>query len=262
MQLIDYIEKLQLAGKLWFAKEDALQQLACSENVFSHALDSLKQKKHVVLLGNFVLIIPLEYRKWGIIPADWFIEPLMQYLKRPYYIGVLSASQFYGAAHQSPMQFQVITNRFMPDIKYERVYIKFLVCAKLNLLPTKKLKVRTGDANISTPETTSLDLCKYYKASGYWSNIATTMLALAESIDPHKLCELANSGAYEMAIIQRLGFILSFSAESAAIAEALYHKLNTDNFHWTPLNPSEQRVKVVKNNKWKILVNEDIEMDL
>jgi hypothetical protein len=34
----------------------------------------------------------------------------MKFLKRPYYVGLLNAAAFYGAAHQQPQEYFVFTN--------------------------------------------------------------------------------------------------------------------------------------------------------
>ena len=54
-------------------------------------------------------IIPVEYSSVGMIPPVLYIDDLMKYLGRPYYISLLSAAVFYGAAHQRPQEFSVIT---------------------------------------------------------------------------------------------------------------------------------------------------------
>ena len=45
------------------------------------------------------------------IPADWFIAELMQFLDLPYYVGVLSAAALHGAAHQQAQEFHVVVPR-------------------------------------------------------------------------------------------------------------------------------------------------------
>src|ERR1700690_3266311 len=107
MRLSHYIERLQMQGKLWFTKEEALSDLNCSHEALRQAIQGLKDKKRLIVIRTkLVLIIPVEYKSWGIVPADWFIDPLMKLLDVPYYIGLLSAAEFYGAAHQKPMQLQ------------------------------------------------------------------------------------------------------------------------------------------------------------
>src|SRR5207244_10392072 len=60
---------------------------------------------------GFYVIVPPEYRVAGSLPAAWFIRDLMDYLRRPYYVGLLTAPSLHGAAHQAPQEFQVVTDR-------------------------------------------------------------------------------------------------------------------------------------------------------
>lgn len=265
MRLSDYIEKQEEQGKLWFTKADALQALSCTKTALKQSIHYLVQKERLAWIKeNFILIIPLNYKSWGVIPADWFIDPLMKSLKLPYYISTLSAAEFYGAAHQKPMQFQVVTNRYFRDIKYERIHIHFIQNKNISNIPTQRVQVQTGYALISTPEATAFDLCKHYAVSGYWSNIATILSELLESIDCDKLCQIATSGVYDTPIIQRLGFVLSHpDVQGEMAAEKLYHSVNAKLFRWTALTPKQKLFQEIpRNDKWKILINEEIESDI
>lgn len=264
MRLIEYIDEVQATGKLWFTKEQALAQLGCSQVALKRSLDRLKEKKRILVIRtNFVLIIPPEYRDWGIVPADWFIDPLMKALDIPYYIALLSAGQMYGAAHQKPMQFQVMTNKQVRDIKYGRIHIRFIKYEKMIQVPTQRTLVKTGYAQVSTPEATALDLCKDYRASGYWSNIATVIAELLESINVAALCKLAASEVYDLPVVQRLGFVLSHpDVAGETAANDLYRAVKSENFRWVPLNPRQKFVEIIKDERWKIFINEEIETDI
>src|SRR5947207_5045428 len=113
MSLTDYIEKLQADGKYSFSENEALEALNCSRISLIHAIQRLKKKNKIAVpKPNFFVIVPVEYREWGIVPANWFIDNLMQHLGRSnYYVALLSAAAQYGAAHQAPQQFQVIVEK-------------------------------------------------------------------------------------------------------------------------------------------------------
>lgn len=265
MRLIDYIEMREEMGKLWFTKNDALQQLGCTKSALTQSIHHLIKKNRLARIrGDFILIVPLNYKNWGITPADWFIDPLMKTLDHPYYISTLTAAEYYGAAHQKPMQFQTVTDHYLKDIKYHRIHIRFLQNQKIKKVPTRRIQVQTGYALISTPEATAFDLCKYYTACGFWSNIATVLLELLDSIDVDKLCQIALSRSYDTPIIQRLGFILSLSeVEGGEVAEKLYQSIDPTIFRWTPLTPKQKLLKTIpRDEKWKILINEEIEVDI
>jgi len=268
MRLIDYIAERQENGKLWFIKSEAMERLGCTMDALQQAIYDLTKKKRLApIRGQFVLIVPFNYTSWGVLPADHFIDPLMKYLELPYYIAVLSAGQIHGAAHQKPMQFQVMTNTRLQNIKCNRIYIRFLQSHNMTRAPTQRIMVQTGYAIAATPETTAFDLCKYYKAAGYWSNIGTVLMELIEVVDSKKLCQLATSGVYSTAVIQRLGYVLSLpEIAGTAIAEDLYNAVQTRHFRLVPLNPGQEFIEELeplkKDDKWQILINEDIEVDL
>lgn len=269
MRLIDYVQEREEWGKLWFTKTEAMDRIGCSKDALKQSIYTLTQKKRLApIRGDFVLIIPFNYKSWGIIPADWFIDPLMKYLELPYYISTLSAAQHHGAAHQKPQQFQVVTNQGLRDIQYERIVVRFLQSNKTVRVPTQRMQVQTGYAIVATPEATAFDLCKYYEASGYWNNIGTVLLELLEEVDSKKLCELAISGIYDTSIIQRLGYVLSHPdvRGGAVVAEELYKVVKSNNFRWVPLTPKQKYIEELgpwqKDNTWKILINDDIETDI
>ncbi len=152
--------------------------------------------------------MPPERRPYGSIPAEELIPIIMEHLKADYYVGLLSAGLFYGATHQKPARFQVITNRRIKhslefgDVVIELVYKKYL-----EDLPTKDFVVRTGYLKVSTPELLAIDLFKYGKRSGGISHITTVLSELTPSIDEDKLIALAEKLG-EICQIQRLGFML------------------------------------------------------
>ena len=51
---------------------------------------------------GFYVVIPPHYAAKGIVPPVYYIDQLMDYLRRPYYICLLSAAELLGAAHQRP----------------------------------------------------------------------------------------------------------------------------------------------------------------
>jgi len=55
--------------------------------------------------------IPSEYSTWGVVPALDFIDQLMKHLGRSYCVGLLSAAEIHGAAHQRPQVFQVFADK-------------------------------------------------------------------------------------------------------------------------------------------------------
>ena len=101
----------------------------------------LKQKGELAHpLSGFYVIVPAEYRILGCRPAEHFIHELMEFINAPYYVGLLSAAQYHGAAHHRPQQFQVITTQKRRPITCGRIKIVFMT-KKIQRKP--KLKTLT-----------------------------------------------------------------------------------------------------------------------
>ena len=121
-----WIDQRQSKGLYYFTREEALKTLNTSETALKQAATRLIKKKRIVrVYSGFFIIVPLEYAATGVLPAEWFITDLMDYAGQPYYVGLLSAAVFHGAAHQQPQEFQVITNSPLRKIEAGNLSIRF-----------------------------------------------------------------------------------------------------------------------------------------
>jgi hypothetical protein len=66
---------------------------------------------------GFYVIVPPEYRSLGCLPGDQFIPTLASHRGLAYYVGLLSAAQYRGAAHQRPREIQVFLEKNRSPIK-------------------------------------------------------------------------------------------------------------------------------------------------
>lgn len=82
----------------------------------------------------------------------------MKYFNQPYYVSYLSAAQLYGAAHQKPQRFQVVTLKNRRPIRCGRIYIEFIANKDIHHMPTKTMNTYTGQMLVATPEVTAADL--------------------------------------------------------------------------------------------------------
>ncbi len=115
----------------------------------------------------------------------------------------------------------------------------------------------------ATPETTAFDICKYYKAAGYWNNIGTILSELREVIDPQKLTNLASSGIYDLPVIQRLGYSLSLAeVEGANLTVGLAKIIQRENARWVPLYPANGITGAKPNSVWRVHVNTEVDIDI
>lgn len=259
--LAAWIDSRQSQGLYFFTRDQFLQDLQKSETAFKQAAARLSKKNRIRRIhGGFFIIIPLEYAASGILPADWFIADLMNYLGQPYYVGLLSAAAFHGAAHQQPQQFQVITTGILREMRLKELSIGFFFKTFISDAPQVEIKVQTGYIPISTPEATAIDLIRYAKRIGGLDRVLTVLQELGEVMEPKRMDEAIKADG-TIAYAQRLGFLLE-KAGFANLVEGLSKWVDDKNPSPIKLEPSMPTRGCKKDSRWKILVNINVEGDL
>ena len=107
----DWILYRSKRGQLTFSRQKLVADFAhLSEQTVKNNLRLLIKKGLIFpVFKGFYSVIPVDYALMGIVPPEFYIDDLMKYLNRPYYVSLLNAAAFYGAAHQKPQTFSVIT---------------------------------------------------------------------------------------------------------------------------------------------------------
>ncbi len=256
----DYINDLAASGRYHFSSSDARQALGVSAEATRLALNRLARKNRIAQPARgFHVILPPEYRSLGCLPPDQFIAALMQRLRQPYYVGLLSAAQYYGAAHHRPQEFQVLLEKARRPIRCGQVRTMFIVRRQLQQVSVQSFNTPRGTIHISTPEATAVDLAGYCHRAGGIDQVATVLFELAEQIDPQKLVAAAQTAPVTWA--QRLGYL--FERISACKQVTLLKAYVKDKARQAvPLVPENIHKKMPRDPDWKILVNADIEPDL
>lgn len=259
-----FIDEQRANGKYYFATESLHDQLGVSENALKKSLQRLKNQGLVVMVRRgFYVIVPPEYRSKGIIPTSLYINDLMKFLNRDYYVGLLNAAAYYGAAHQQPQNYSVITEGIaLRPINNGKVNINFYIKKKWNKEYIIKRKVDTGYINISSPELTALDLISYYDGVGGFNRVATVLEELREAVEPEKLAAAAKFYD-ETSTIQRLGYILECVLEDSQLSNELYNYLDLVDHYPTLLRPQKEKPdNMITGNRWKVVPNIEIEADI
>jgi predicted transcriptional regulator of viral defense system len=258
--LAQYVDRLQGSGRYSFREEEVARSLGGSSVARQAALRRLKKKARIVSpRRGFFVIVPVEYRSAGSPPASWFIHDLMAYLDQPYYIGLLSAAEIQGAAHQRPQVFQVVTDVPTRPIEVARLRIEFHRNRNIRQVPIERVKTETGSMQISTPEGTAIDLVRYPEACGYLGNVATVLVELAERIDPRKLAKVAAKGRHPDA--QRLGYLLD-RLGLKKVAESLATMVASWRRRPVLLRPDRPARGLDHDPRWFVVANEEITADL
>lgn len=255
-----FLEALQASGRYTFSRTEALKALGISRVALKHALWRLVRAGRVAAprRGFYVIVAP-EYRAAGCPPADWFIDDLMAFLGRPYYVGLLTAAALHGAAHQAPQEFQVVTDRPLPMIERGRQRIRFVKKAHLKDTPTVRVNTQTGQMRVSTPAATAFDLVRYPEHCGFLSNVTTVLHDLAERLDGSDLVRVAELES-EVAYAQRLGYLLELVGRTEP-ARPLADWVASKAPRIVPLDPTQAMTGAPRSLRWRLAVNDDVEPD-
>ena len=258
--LLNYIEGLRKQGKYLFLKKEAIQTLGVSSRALQNSIWRLSKKGKICYLKKGLYqIIPVEYESTGSLPPEWIIHDLMAHLGIPYYIGLLSAASFYGAAHQALQIFQVICQKKIPDLSLGKIKICFYGSKEFDAIPTQDLKTPAGYVKISTPEGTAFDLMRYLHQSGHLNHVATILSELGDRIDKEKLPIVGQK--LSLRYSQRLGYLLDLLGHKS-LAKSLHQLVSDKNLIYIPLRADSGAQDAEKNTKWHILVNEKVESDI
>lgn len=212
---------------------------------------------------GFYTIIPVEYELKGSVPPTVYIDKLMTYLRQEYYIGLLNAAAFFGASHQQSQELTVITNKGNYRDKHKNgVKINFVGRKAIPQTYIQQKITKTGYINISSPELTAMDLIFYQHEVGGLSRAGTVLKELVEEVDFNRV----NSDFFSffpITTVQRLGYILDEILGYKEIAETLYKKGEQAglSFRKTILKPENNMKQGTYNKLWKLVINEEIEID-
>jgi predicted transcriptional regulator of viral defense system len=259
-----FIDELRSEGRYSFSLAEVRANYKQSDEAIKKALQRLKSKKEIAIIRKeFFAIIPPEYRSRGMLPPSLFIAELMNFLAREYYVGLLNAAAYYGAAHQQPQGFSVITSKpSLRGIHTKTLTLDFFVKKEWSKEDITQMKVESGYINVSSPELTALDIIFFFNEVGGFNRITTVLEELSERMDAQKLVAAAKR-FYQITTIQRLGFLLYEVLQNRALSEPLAEYLKTLNYFPVLLRPEKKKLQsMATSNEWKVVQNVQIEADL
>jgi predicted transcriptional regulator of viral defense system len=203
-QLPDY---LLSQGLSTFTTQEAQQLLERpSSDAVRRALSRLQESGQVFSPAKgFWVVIPPEYRSWGVVPAERFIDAMMHASDRVYYVALLSAASIHGAAHQAPQAFQVMCAPPLRDRTIGRIRLRFYSSRHVPHAPAEQRTVTTGTMRVATRELTVLDMVELPRESGGYDNIATILGELGP-LNGSSLAALARPRGRSIA--RRAGWLL------------------------------------------------------
>lgn len=263
--LSEWIESREMRGYYTFTKEEIEKRFpSLSKDYMKTYLSRLVAKTKIISpWRNFYVIMPIEYSLKGIIPPIFYMDQLMTYLNKKYYVSLLNAAAFYGASHQRVQTFSVTVE--LPDIRSTSrngTSILFFSKKEIHTEFVRKHKTQTGYINVSSPELTAVDLVENEKNVGGLNRVCTVLSELVDAMDFDSLNETIFKIS-PVPVFQRLGYILEHILSREDLAEILYSKMKV-----TELKLRKVPFKIGKptdgceiDKKWKVIINQEIEID-
>ncbi len=255
----EYIAGLAAKGLHHFTVGDMRESLGVSQSAAKLALLRLAKQGLVASPARgFYVILPSEYRRLGCLPADQFIPALMERLGLSYYAGLLSAAQYYGAAHHRPQEFQVFVRKNRRPIQCGSVRVTLVARKRIAEVPIQNFNTPRGTIRVSTVEATAVDLVGYEHHAGGLDQVATILSELAWQIDPERLVAAARTAPVSWA--QRLGHLIEFvgAADRVTPLKAYVRKTAKS---MTPLLPGASYAKIQEQSDWRLYVNADVDAE-
>lgn len=261
----EWIRAGEIRGKFTFSFEEvALAFPNHPEQAVRNALTRLVAKGMIIsVYRGFYVVVPPQYMAKGFVPEIYYIEHLMKFLDKPYYICLLNAAEMYGAAHQRSQTFSVATT--LPSVQKadnRKSRLNFLFRKDIPLHLTRTKNSETGVVTFSNPELTAVDLVQFQKRIGGLSRAATVLSELLEVVD-FSLITKDILVYTSFAAIRRLGYITEEVLGEQEKADMLYKKLKEFDVRFLPtkLSTSKQCEHSITVSRWKIIVNTQIEID-
>lgn len=201
------MEQVQASGRLFFST-DELGPRATGSRAVEAALRRYGRNGAIRRLSRksrAFVIVPPEYRTMGLPPVDWWLNDYMAHLKKPYYLGLLSAAALAGSSHFAVMESQVVTTEWMRPIEQGRLRIRFFQKVSIPAPLAETFQNPWSPLWVSKPALTAFDLVRYRICS-----LGQTCLVLADlapkigGSDLHAVLDAGN----DQPSAQRLGALL------------------------------------------------------
>ncbi len=254
----EYILEIQSKGRYSLTLDELKTRFDISEKAILQKIFRLKNKNQLAQVRQeFYVIIPPQYSIRGMVPPTLFIDDMMEFLNKEYYVGLLSAAALHGAGHQQPMEFQVITKKpALRSIRNQKLVISFFIKGKWEQIQINEKKTETGYIKVSSPALTAFDLVYYNKKIGGLNRIIPILEDLAESINSYEIRKATKF--QKIPTIQRLGYLFEVIG-AKKLADSLFKTINQQSLKKTPLSLLYKENKGWVNDKWNVIVNTELD---
>lgn len=266
MRLKKWIVDREQTGRPCFSRHEvAVDFPMLSAGALDSALSRFSRNKLIQSVHRgYYCVVPAHYARVGMVPPEYYIDDLMQWQRKPYYVALLSAASMYGAQHQKVMVTQVMVQ--MPYVTTSSKKNPSVNWLYRQRIPTEYLVRKNGENGVvtySNPELTAIDLVRYVDKAGGLSFVSTVLAELREATD----FKDASHGVFATAgitDIQRLGYIYDVVLGDAAQADVIFSELEKMEASvrlasLSPAMPVDASSTI--NKRWRLRVNTEIEID-
>ena len=263
MSLNDWVKEQEQRGITTFS----FQQIRCvfaerSEKTLRTDINRLSSSKRIQnVYKGFYVIIPTQYRLKGVVPPTYYINELMEYIGKPYYVGLLSAAAIYGASHQRAMVTQIVTigPRSRTSNKNSLLDWNYRQQIPRELIESRNAEM--GRINYSSAELTTVDIVQFASNIGGYQRAATVLAELVDVIDMSKMEGVLPYTT--TTAMQRFGYLLEFVLFEQDKADQLYEMLKKRNGYFNAVMMSSEHPASndKKSNRWRVNMNINIEID-
>lgn len=262
MTIGEYIREREIRGQVTFTIDDVREAVCLSDSTIINELQRMVTRGRIQIpYRGFYVIMPPQYALKGVIPPMYYIHQLMQSVGKPYYVCLLSAASFHGAAHQRAMYTQVMT--VAPRLKPSKMN-KLLDWNYRQNIPSElliKTNTEMGVMLYSCAELTAVDLIQFANHVGGYQRATTVLAELVESINVVKVKDVIPYTT--ITTIQRFGYILEYVLEEQSMADQLHLLLKESASKWKSIlmNNTGERNHLCEGNRWHVNMNIEIEID-
>jgi hypothetical protein len=250
-----FVEEVQAGGRLFFST-DEIGPRATGSRAVEAALRRYGRNGAIRRLSRkstAFVIVPPEHRSMGLPPVEWWLNDLMAHLRKPYYLGLLSAAATEGSSHFAVMETQVITTAWMRPIETGRLRIRFFQKTAIPAGLIETTQNQWSALSISKPALTACDLVRYRVCS-----FGQTSLVLADLTSKISRSDLraALDAGNDPPSAQRLGAL--FEAIGATkLADETTRWLAVRTIRAIDLEPGGGPGRL--SERWQVRMNADLE---
>lgn len=260
-----WVEQQLSLGRYGFALAELRHNFeAQTETAIKFALLRLAEKHKVVsVYKGYYLILPPQYAGKGVLPPTLFLDAFMKFLGRPYYVALLNAAAYHGAAHQQPQEYFVVTGfPVFRATKKRGLKINYISVKQIPESLLEQRKTEAGYLKISNPALTATDLVQFEKRIGGLNRASTVLNELADTLQAEQF-SASLLDFVPTTVLQRLGYLLEFICFKPELADALYLAMvsHSISLYRIPLKSSGATEGLSADNRWKVIVNTEIEIN-